>query len=380
MLTLVDRLIPSGGAERMAMEIALRLDPARFERTLCASRSGAELERSPVASQLGDAGVRIVSLGRGSRLAVWRWWPLLVLLRRERIDVLHAHMFGSNLWGTVLGRLAGVPVVIAHEHAWSFERPVQRLLDRWLIARGADALVAVSEEVRRRLIELVGIPPADIVLVRNGIPAAAVDGHADPRAELGIAPEAPVIGMVAVLRPEKGVDVLIRAAAVLVADFPSLQVLVAGDGPERSRLEALVEDLGLGGSVRLLGFRDDAPALVRSFDVAVLASDFESSSLAVMEYMDAARAVVATRVGALPELIEDGTHGLLVEPRDPIALAGAVGELLRDRPRAAAMGWRAQERRRREYDIGVTVGTVERLYEELHARARQRRRRLRSAA
>jgi glycosyltransferase involved in cell wall biosynthesis len=299
------------------------------------------------------------------------------LVRAERIDVLHAHKFGSNAWGVVIGRLARVPVVIAHEHSWSFEgRLLRKLIDRHVIARGSDAFVAVSGEDRRRMIEIEGIDPSDVVLVPNGIPAPPPPSGHDVREQLGIGAADPVIGTVGFLRPLKALGVLIESTALLVPDFPRLQVLIAGDGEERPRLEALIRELGLGETVKILGLRPDAPDVIASLDVAVCCSDSEGSPLSVMEYMEAGRPIVSTRVGGVPDLIDDGVHGLLVPRRDPKALAAAVATLLRDRARATALGERARERRRREFDIDVTVRSLERLYVELCARAERGLRRL----
>ena len=124
----------------------------------------------------------------------------------------------------------------------------------------------------------------------------------------------------------------------------------------------------------ILGLRADAAAIVASFDVAVCCSDSEGSPLSVMEYMEAARPIVATRVGGIPDLIDDGVHGLLVEPQDPEGLAAAVARLLREREHAAKLGRRARERRRRELSLDATVSSVERLYVELYARSSRRRR------
>jgi glycosyltransferase involved in cell wall biosynthesis len=373
--TLVDRLGTHGGAERLAVQVAERLDPARFERTLCASRFSVDERASgavaPALAELQDAGVRFLGLDRRSRAELWAWRPLLSLLREEKIDVLHAHKFGSNVWGVLLGRLARVPVVIAHEHSWSYEgQPLRRLIDHHVIARGSDAFIAVSREDRRRMIEIERIAPKDVRFVPNGIPAPPAASGRDVRSELGIAADAPVVGTVGFLVPLKALDVLVRAASQLAPEFPGLKVLVVGEGEERARLEALVAELGLDGTVLLPGHRADVPDVLASFDVAVLCSDSEGSPLSVLEYMEAGKPVVATRVGGVPDLIDDGVHGLLVERRDHAGLADAVASLLRDRERAARIGERARKRRRREFDIEVMVRALEDLYVELYSAKR----------
>ncbi len=371
-VTLIDQLGITGGAERIATEVVTRLDPARFERTLCISRWTPREEADPLIAPrvrtLRETGVRIVGIRRRSRVAVWHWAPLLSLLRTERIDVLHSHQFGSNLWASILGRIAGTPVVIAHEHNWSFEgQRLRRLLDRYVIAPGASAFLAVSRETRRGMIELEGIDPERVRFVPLGIATPATTPEADVRAELGIADQAPVIGTTCTLRPEKALDVLVRSAAILLDDFPDLRLLIAGEGPDRGRVEALIDQLGLGETVTLLGGRGDIPDFLQALDVAVCSSNWEGSPLSVMEYMEAELPVVATRVGGIPDMISSGLEGVLVPPGNPEAIAAAVADLLRHPDEAAEMGRRGQRRRREEFDLDVTARRIGDLYEELYA-------------
>jgi glycosyltransferase involved in cell wall biosynthesis len=372
-LTLIDHLSLTGGAERLALDIATHLDPSRFRSTMCASRFApngepSENERQAL-ERMRQASVHFLPLTRRRRGEVLPWRHVARYARRERVEVLHAHLFGSNLWGTIIGRLARVPVVVAHEHTWSYEgQPLRRTLDREVIARWSDAFIAVSREDRRKMVEIERIPPERIRFLANGIAAQTPTPGRDLRTELGIPSEAPVIGAVGRLRAQKAHDVLIRAGALLRKDHPGLRVAIAGNGSEKQRLEALASELGMQDAVMMLGRRLDIPDLLTIFDVTVCSSEFEGSPLAVMEYMEAARPIVATNVGGVPDLIEDGVHGLLVPPCDPPRLAEAIDALLRDPVRARSMGERARERRRQEFDLDTMVGNVEALYEELLAR------------
>jgi glycosyltransferase involved in cell wall biosynthesis len=371
-VTLTDLLAPAGGAEQLALLIAKRLDPERFESTLCVSRwpPPPEWDQSThrALEQLDEARVRFLPLGRRRKLDLWIWARLARFLRHERVDVLHAHKFGSNVWGTLVGRMARVPVVLAHEHTWSYQgQPLRRFLDREVVARGATRFIAVSREDRRRMTDVEGIDPDRTLFIPNGVPASPPPTGRDVRAMLGIRPGAPVIGLVGVLRPQKAISVLVHAAAVLRDEWPDAHVLVVGDGPERAPLEQLTRELGVHGMVRFVGHRSDVPDLLSVLDVAVCCSDFEGSPLAVMEYMEASLPVVATAVGGVPDLIEPGMNGLLVPPRDPQRLASAIAELLRDPQRARAMGARGRERRLNEFDIDVLVQRLEDLYRELVA-------------
>jgi len=378
-LTLIDALGIAGGGERLAMDLALRLDRTRFERSLCISRWNAARAETPAGKEalerLRQGGVRVLGIARRSSADLSAWRPLLSELRGGRVDVLHAHKFGSNVWGALLTALSGTRVFVAHEHTWSFEgQPLRRFLDRELIARQADAVVAVSREDRRRMIEVERIDPALIRFIPNGIPSPPPASGRDLRPELGIAPDELVVGTVCALRPQKALDVMLEAVAALKHEFPGLRAVIVGDGEQRAELERMADALGLAGIVSFLGFRADIPDLLTVFDVAVSSSTFEGSPLAILEYMEAGKPVVATRVGGVPDLIEDGEGGVLVEPRDPDALAQAIAGLLRDPERRAELGRRSQERRRREFDIETTVRRLEELYEELYESPRRVRR------
>jgi glycosyltransferase involved in cell wall biosynthesis len=375
-VTLVDHLSLNGGAERLALRVATSLDPERFESTLCVSRWPPPNDSSASAAraldELKDAGVRFLPLKRKRGTPeVTPWLRLGRFLRRQRIHLLHTHKFGSNVWGTMTGRIARVPVVLAHEHTWSYTgNPLRCFLDRELVSRAADRFIAVSREDQRRMIEIEHIDASRTLFLPLGItPTLRPLGH-DVRSELGISSDAPVIGVVGNLRAQKAHHVLVRAAALLVRQWPGIQVLVVGDGSERARVEGLVRELALEPTMRFLGYRDDVPDVLAAMDIAVCCSDFEGSPLAILEYMEAALPVVATAVGGIPDLIDQGVHGLLVPAGNSNALAGALDELLRDPQRARAMGRRGQERRRAEFNFETMISRLEDLYCDLISQRR----------
>lgn len=365
-LSLIDSWF--GGAESFAKLVTVNLDPARYRRTLCVTRvAGDPADEQQVRAELMAAGASLLMLERRRRTDLQPWAKLVRYMRAERVDVLHAHKFGSNVWASLLRGLGHTQVALAHEHTWSYQgQPVRRLLDRYLVSRRCDRMIAVSQLDRQHMIEIEHIDPRKIVVVPVGIPLRAATGH-DVRAELGISPEDPVLVSVGHLRPQKAFEVLVQAAAELRQRLPSLRVLIVGDGDEGPRLAAMIESLGLGDTVRLLGRRRDVMDVVAAGQVTVCCSDFEGSPQAVIEYMAAAKPVVATRVGGLPDLVEHQVTGLLIEPRSPSALANAALELLNEPERAAAMGRRGQQRQRAELTMDVTIDRLDALYRELLA-------------
>jgi glycosyltransferase involved in cell wall biosynthesis len=370
-VTLVREIGPAGGggAERVARDLLVALNPRRFERILFVSRPPRDRTGGQVVADLRRRGVDVRFLRRRFKYDPLAWWPLFRALRRERVDVLHTHAFGPNAWGSLIGRWAGIPVVIAHEHNWAFTgRALRPVIDRELIARCADAMIVVSEDARRRMIEVERIPSDRLELLPNGVEALPPGDGRALRGDLGIRRGDPVVGTVCIIRTEKALDVLVGAAARLTEHFPRLRLLIAGDGPDRARVEALTERVGLSDRIHMTGARTDVPDVLAAIDIAVICSDYEGSPRSVLEFMDAGKPIVATDVGGIPEVIEDGVHGLLVPPRDEAALAAALAEVLDDLARGREMGARARDRCRRELSLDRTVETLQELYEELHSR------------
>jgi glycosyltransferase involved in cell wall biosynthesis len=355
-----------GGAERVAVDIAMALDSDRFDSLFCAIKK----PRTPTReSDLRAAGVDYFPLGFDSIRDVRVIPTIARLLRRERVDILHTHLWDANLVGVLAGRLARTPIIVAHEHTWSYEgEPIRVLTDRFVVSRGATAMVCVSRADRRKMIEVERIPAKRIHVVTNGIPPQPEPSGADVRAELGIRADAQVLGAVAVLREQKRLDVLIEALGALVERLPDPHLIIAGDDAgfgNRPRLEAVVESLGLASRVHLIGRRDDVVDVLAALDVACLSSDYEGMPLSLMEYMAAGKPIVATRVGGVPEIIDDGVEGLLVPRRDPEAIAAAAERLLLDRPLASSLAEAARERQQTELSLSAVVARVESLYEGL---------------
>jgi glycosyltransferase involved in cell wall biosynthesis len=364
-VTLVDRVMGGGGGERIAASVTASLDPDVFDRTLCVTRpsSGEALE------ELRAAGVTVIELERRRRYEPSAWLPLVRHVRRAGADILHSHKFGSNAWSAVAAPILRIPTLVTHEHSWAFAGDRRRILvDRYVVAPRAAAMVAVSELDARRMTEIVRIPPAKIRVIPNGVELAPAGDRSLLRRELGLDEQVPVVGFVGSLRPEKRVDLIVDAAASLVRSGRRLRLVLVGSGPEKEGLRRRAAEAGIDADVSFLGYRPDAVSLAAGFDVAVLSSDREGAPLAVLEYMGLGLAIVSTRVGGVPELVEDGTHGLLVPPGDAGALAEAIGRVLDDAALRERLGAAAAARQVERYSLEATTRAVERLYLELLGR------------
>jgi glycosyltransferase involved in cell wall biosynthesis len=360
LLLLIESLdFDPGGAERLVVALATYLPRERFEVNLCTTQA----VRGELLDQVTAAGINHLALERRMRLDLLAWRHLVAFLRKERIDILHAHMWGSNFWGSVLGRLAGVPVVIAHEHAWAYKgKPYRRLLDGYVIGRLATKFLTVAN--KRLMVEWEHVPEHKVELMPNPYIPRPASGGGDLRAELGMSERAPLVGTIARLRPQKALHVLIEAFSRVSASLPEARLVVAGDGPCRPRLERLAASLGLQDRVSFLGMREDIDVVLGGLDVAAMSSDFEGTPLFGFECMAHRTPLVSTDVGGLSDVFQQGRTALLVPPGDSAALADAIELLLRDPERRRVMA-EAAHSELADYAIDRIVGRYVELYERL---------------
>jgi len=366
-LLLVDQLSGlGGGAEVFLVGLATHLPSDRFEVSVCATRAVAP---GPLAEILEAGAVPYIALGRRSRWDLLRMRRLAALLGSGRFDIVHAHKFGSNVWGTLFGRACRVPVVIAHEHTWSYKgRPLRKWIDGRIVGRLATRFIAVSDADAARMVEDEKVASEKVVVMPTGYVARPLAPDTDLRSELGLTSETPLIGTAVVFRPQKAVEVLLEAHARLLRTMPDVHLVIAGEGPTRAEIQRRARELSLDGRVHFLGHRDDVDAILRSLDVAALSSDFEGSPLFVLECMANGTPIVATAVGGIPQMVLDGETGVLVPPRDPEALAGAIEHLLVDPERRAVLA-AAAANRLSEFRIDAVARRFADLYETLAAEA-----------
>jgi glycosyltransferase involved in cell wall biosynthesis len=332
----IDSLL-GGGAERVAVYTASGLDSRKYLSHLLVTRHAGPLEQV-----VREEGVDHTILWRRKRYDGAAFLRARAIARRG--DIIHSHGFGPNIWGALLSRATGRPLV-AHQHTGDTrEHPIHTLAYRFLIAPTAHRIVCVSEPVAASLIDI-GVSPRLVEVVPNGVPIDDVSSRTDAREELGLRPSGTVVGMIGGLRPEKRHELALEAVALLRSQGQEITLCCIGGGERLEELRSLGESLGLGEHVVWAGERTDARRLVSAFDVTVLCSDFEGMPLAALESLVAGVPVVATAVGSLPELLSRG-GGTLVRPDDVPALAAAISaEIAGDdsQKRAEARAY-AQER------------------------------------
>jgi glycosyltransferase involved in cell wall biosynthesis len=332
----------TAGTETQLLALIRRLDRTRVRPYLCLLRGESARSRALEPEDCPVLRLGVGPLCRPAALA--RAWRLAGFFRRERIDVLQVYFPDSTYFGVPVARLAGVPhVVRTRNNLGYWLTPLHRRLGR-LCTRLADATIANCAACREEVIRGERAAPGAVVVLENGVDLERFT--AVPALNVRDGPVR--VGAVANLRPVKDLDLLVRAAAEVAGRHPQVTFEIAGEGEARYGLQRLIDGLGLAQRFRLPGVVADVPGFLARTHVAVLCSRSEGMSNALLEYMAAGRAIVATRVGAAGSLIEDGVHGLLVPPGDAAALAGALRRLIEDatlRVRLAAAARRRAEQR-----------------------------------
>jgi glycosyltransferase involved in cell wall biosynthesis len=291
------------------------------------------------------------------------------LVRRNRVDVLHGHLFGSSVRAGLLSKLTSVPA-IGTLHGQSDLAPSERFLalKRGILRRGLARVVFVSEPLRQSFLERVNFPPDRVVVIPNGIDPDRFNAPRDPafRAAFGIGADEFVVGAVGNLNAAKGFDVLLRAAALLKQRSPGIRFVVVGDdkGRKSAELKALRTELGLGDDVVFAGFRSDIPAALSAFDVYALTSRSEGFSISIVEAMATQLPVVATRCGGPEQIVDDQRTGLLVENASPEAVAAGIERLRDDRSFASALGRAARTAVQERFTASAQTRAYERVYED----------------
>lgn len=321
---------------------------------------------SRVGEEAAREGFTVHPLGFRGPLDLVTALRLARLARARRIALIHTHSSVDGWCGGIAGRLAGIPVVRSR-HLASAVRPGlnARIVYGWLPSR----VISSGRHIRDELIALSGGDPARHVSIPAGADAERFHPGVDPapvRRELGLDAADQVVGIVAVLRSWKGHEILIEACERALGALPRLRLLIAGEGPRRGAIEAQLARSPLGARARLLGHRDDVPALMRAMGVCVLPSlKNEATSQVMPQAMLVGTPVICSSAGGLTEVVEDGVTGRVVPPGDVEALARALAAVWAEPERTRAMAERARAHALERLTFERQIDATDAVYRDL---------------
>lgn len=336
-----------GGAESLLADLAVGAPAAGIELSVGYLQN---VDESPMAPRLRARGIEPECVGVRKLLDLESMRRVRRHLAAARPDIVHTHLGSSDLMGTLAARSLGLPavstihLVLRRGSGGPRKEQVKERLMAMARRRGGARVIAVSEAARLAYLETRWDRPPHVVTVHNGIAASTPRvAPAAVRAELGLSPEALVVSMVTVLRPGKGHEVAVEVVRQLLPRFPHLRLLVAGDGPSLPDIRRLVEPLG--DAALLLGHRTDVMELLGASDVLLHPTSMDAFPTVLLEAGAAGVPVLATAVGGIPEIVADGTTGLLVDaPPQVEQVAARLETLLADDALRARLGAAARER------------------------------------
>jgi glycosyltransferase involved in cell wall biosynthesis len=350
----------AGGAERNLCYLAPWMAKSKLRYGICCL-----LRKGELAAEIEALGLPVFDLGFRRRRALSTIWALRCLLREHRVMVIHTHLFECGVLGRVAAWFAGTPVRITHEHGKTmWKKWYHRLFER-LAIRGTDLRIAVSADIRNLRLAEEHTHPAKIVVVGNAVEPSGFDlpetVRGRMRSELGLGSQI-VVGTVGRLVEAKAYDFLMEVAAIVCAARPDVRFVLVGKGHLERDLLKLRDSLGLADRVTFLGARSDIPEILSAVDIYVITSRREGLPITLLEAMMAAKPVIATSIGGIPEVLEDRGDGILVPSGDRQAMADAILALAADPGRRDALGRRAREKAIARYSARAILETLEATY------------------
>ncbi|MGH9836703.1 MAG: glycosyltransferase [Blastocatellia bacterium] len=351
-----------GGMERVVIDVVNNLDQSQFDHAVCCiSRKG------EAAGHLRE-GTRCIDLGKGAGADYLAPVKIARLINEESPDIIHTQSW-SGVDAAIAKMVTRAARLVHSEHGRNYphihSEPLKRKVARRCLYHLSDAVFAISAEVRDYYCRETGFPRERMWVIHNGVDLRRIDGaDGGARAELGIGPEDFVVGSVARLDATKDTITLARAFARLyrLRRERNLKLLIVGDGDQKAAIENFVTEQGLKAAVIFTGLRHDAPRLYGAMNVFALSSLSEGMPLTVLEAMSARLPVVATNVGALPELVEEGETGFLVEPKDDQALAERLARFGSEAELARRFGAAARRKIERKYSLELMLRRYADLY------------------
>ena len=354
----------TGGAQESYTGLLLRLDRAKYDVRALSLSAGNAVQR------IRRLGLSVDVLDETDDEAAVR--ELTAWLRREEIDLVHAHMYRAEVVGTRAAVAAGTPVIMATVHSSRVRSP-EDVAALAALTPAMDRLIVPSSSIEAK-VRAEGRGGARFAVIPNGVDLSRVAAPAPPcglRRELGLPEEATLFGVVARLEPEKGHAVLLKAWPRVAAAVDDAWLVIVGEGSECASLRAAVAGMPRDAARRVVftGRRDDVAALTAELSVAVLPSLREAQGISLLEAMARRVPVVASAVGGIPEVVTDGVSGLLVPPADPYALADALVRLARSAPLRRRLGEAGFATVRDRFSIDAQVRRTQALYDEELRRA-----------
>ena len=345
-----------GGAERLLVDIVKNLNQERFaSKVVCLKKFGFW------GIELKKLGVPLILAGRREKLGLSTFFNLVKILKSQKADIVHTHLFGADVFGIMAAKLAGVKVIVSTEHNLNYQENFFKKFIKRYTNIFADVIVAVSAAVKNYVVGSEEIKENKVEVIYNGVDIKKflneTRNYKNGREDI-------IIGSLGRLTKQKGFDYLIEAIAAITGSG-KIKCLIAGEGEKRKKLKKQIKKLNLGSRVELLGWRRDTKEFLNSLDIFVLPSRWEGFGIAILEAGLSGLPVVAAKVDGIREIIKDGEDGLLFAKGNIAGLTEKINYLVNSPEERKRLGLALQNKVKEKFPIGKIVKKYEDLYLKL---------------
>lgn len=344
-----------GGTEKQLLLLCRYINHQRFHIVIISLRGGRMKE------EFQKENISVWVVGKRFRFDVIALFRLIIILLREKPDILQTFMFTSNTWGRVAGILLGGKIIIASERSIDLWKKKHHFFIDRMLGFFTDKIVCNSISVQNRYKENLGSVGRKIIVIRNGIELNKFNSYAEKKKER----KEKIVFTASRLSPEKGIQFLIDAAKIILKKDKSVKFLIAGEGYFEPNLVEMVKEYEIKDNVIFLGYRSDILQLISESDIVVLPSLWEGMPNIILEAMAMKKPVIATDAGGSSEIVKDGQTGLLVRPGSAEELAEKIILLFSDEMLAKKIAENGYELVSRDFDISLMVSAYETLYQHL---------------
>lgn len=366
-----------GGAEKLLLFMLEKIDKRKFE-FIVAYHLPARLkeeDRTKVEEEFKKRGAKVELFKTSGKIDLAAVKKLSHMIKEENIDIVHSHQPRVDFLGAIVSKITRTPIIITRHlpisdsYIGQVKIKIYQFVDSLITMKLADKICAVSKEIAIDLIDKENVSKDKVVVVYNGIDRdkfkeKLLEGVI--RREFNLTKEIPLVGIIARLNPQKGHQYFLEAALEVLKEIPETKFLIVGDGPLREEHKRLAVKLGVESKIIFTGYRTDVAQIISELDIIVLSSLAEGLPVVILEAMAMGKPVVSFKVGGIPEVIEDGRTGILVESKDTIALAKGIVRILKNKEEANKMGRLGKETIEKNFSLEAMIKKYEEIYYSLY--------------
>ena len=355
-----------GGLEKLVVDLAAETVKHGHNVRICSLESAGDLSE-----YARKRGIQVSSMNKKNSLDLTIIWKLFRLIKSEKVDVLNTHNIGPLIYGSLAGKLVGVPAIVSTRHGSGDMRRLNRIF--WALN---DRIIPVSNDTKKTLLANNDIRGTNIRVIYNGVDVGNLSLKESKecfKKKLNIDQKFRIIGTVGRLAHVKDYKTLLEAFRLAINDKKDVKLVFVGDGEEKESLEGYSRTLGISDNTIFMGFRQDVADIVSSFDIFLLSSLTEGISVALLEAMSLSVPAIVTDVGGNPEVVVDSETGILVPPKDPQKMAEAIRRILKNPDMAKKMGQAGRKRVEEKFSLDRMAREYEAIYEECLSKTRDHR-------